>query len=388
MKIVIFEGTFKATVFINRLLVSLSKHNQVFVFGFNENQQKKLENIKYIGLGSNNSKLKFVLRSIQLRRLNIIKQLILLFNLLLKRKDSIVKLNIQIAIDKIHPDIIHFQWTSMLKYLSNLTLSSKTKTIFSQRGYQVNILPFLDKEHMAFLKNTYKKIDGFHSVSNDIKFTSNLIFNYPNKIDDVIYSGINKLNILPKANNNFIDEIKIISIGRDHWKKGYRTAVNAMINLKSKNIRFHYTIVGVTSNEELLYLIEEFNLNENITLISNISQSEVYQMMHESDLFLLPSLSEGIANVCIEAMFCKLPVISTNCSGMSELIIDYETGFLVPTRDHLAIANKIEEILNIDSILIKKIVNNAYEKVIFQHNEQSMSEKMINLYKKVLNTQK
>ena len=388
MKIVIFEGTFKTTVFINRLLISLSKNNQVFVFGFNENQKKKLKNIKYIGLGSNNSKLKFVLRSIQLRKLNIIKQLILLFNLLLKRKKSILKLNVQIAIDRIKPDIVHFQWTSMLKYLSELTLPSKTKTIFSQRGYQINILPFLNNEHMSFLKKIYKKIDGFHSVSNDIKLTSNIIFNSSNKIDHVIYSGINKLNIFAKTNNNFNNEIKIISVGRDHWKKGYRTAINAMIKLKSKNVRFHYTIVGVEANEELLFLIKEFNLSKNITFISNISQSKVYQMMYNSDLFLLPSLSEGIANVCIEAMFCKLPVISTNCSGMSELITDYKTGFLVPTRDSLAIASKIEEILKIDSDLIKQIVDKAYEKVIFQHNEERMSKNMINLYREVLSLQK
>jgi colanic acid/amylovoran biosynthesis glycosyltransferase len=387
MKIVIFEGTFKTTVFINRLLVSLSKHNQVFVFGFNENQQKKLENIKYIGLGSNNSKLNFVLRSIQLRKMNLIKQLILFFNLLLKRKESIVKLNIQLAIDRIQPDIVHFQWTSMLKHLSDLTLPSKTKTIFSQRGYQINILPFLNNDHLYFLKKIFKKIDGFHSVSNDMKFTSKLIFNTSNKIDHVIYSGINRLNIFPKTNNNFDNEIKIISVGRNNWKKGYRTAINAMINLKSKNIRFHYTIIGVSANEELLYLIKEFNLSKNITFLSNVSQSKVYQIMYESDLFLLSSLSEGIANVCIEAMFCKLPVISTNCSGMPELITDYKTGFLVPTRDYLAISNKIEEILKIDSEIIKQIVNRAYEKVIFQHNEQNMSKNMINLYKKVLSFQ-
>ena len=142
------------------------------------------------------------------------------------------------------------------------------------------------------------------------------------------------------------------------------------------------------ANEELLYLIKEFNLSKNITFISNISQSKVYQMMYNSDLFLLPSLSEGIANVCIEAMFCKLPVISTNCSGMPELITDYKTGFLVPTRDSLAIASKIEEILKIDSDLIKQIVDKAYEKVIFQHNEERMSKNMINLYREVLSLQK
>ena len=53
-------------------------------------------------------------------------------------------------------------------------------------------------------------------------------------------------------------------------------------------------------------MIDDLQLNNYIHLISKVSQQKVYDMMSASDVLLLPSIEEGIANVCIEAMFCKL----------------------------------------------------------------------------------
>ena len=87
-----------------------------------------------------------------------------------------------------------------------------------------------------------------------------------------------------------------------------------------------------SKDEELLFLVSELGLQKRSTFSPRVTQEEVYNQMLEADLFILPSVEEGIANVCIEAMFCKLLVLSTNCGGMSELIEDGITGFLVPTK--------------------------------------------------------
>ena len=105
--------------------------------------------------------------------------------------------------------------------------------------------------------------------------------------------------------------------------------------------------------------------------------------MLQSDLFLLPSVEEGIANVCVEAMLSKLPVISTDCGGMSELISDKITGFLVPTRSPKAIANKISIFSKLQEVDIIKIVNAAFEKVKKQHNSEQMLDGMILLYNNI-----
>lgn len=383
MKIIIFDGSFKTTTFINRLIKGLSTKYQVYVIGFNEEVNTKIEGVQYIRLGSNNSKLSFLSRSLQIRGLNIKKQILLLSKTLRGLRKEIQQENIQLIIDKIHPDIFHFQWVSVLSYLKNLKLPTHTKTILSQRGFHINVRPFINTENRMFLKSIFQKLDGFHSVSNTIKEKSNEIYASPSKIDHVVYSGFDTDSFQTKTTWNISKQLQILSIGRDHWKKDYRTALLAMYLLKERKIPFHYTIVGVKNSEELLFLVNDLHLKDNITFLDSISQGKVYKKMLDSDLFLLPSVEEGIANVCIEAMLSKLPVLSTDCGGMPELIEDNETGFIVPTRSPEAIVDKIELFSKLKEDAISQLVNTAYEKVKIQHNIEKMVSDMISLYNKV-----
>ena len=159
-----------------------------------------------------------------------------------------------------------------------------------------------------------------------------------------------------------------------------------MAILKSREIAFHYSIIGVKEEEELLFLVADLGLLEDVSFIPTLSQDEVYKKMIDSDLLLLPSIEEGIANVCIEAMFCKLLVLSTNCGGMEELIEDGKTGFLVPTRSPIDIAIKIGKILSLSGDEISLITDAARLKVEKQHNEVKMIADMESLYIKVYAT--
>ena len=383
MKIIIFDGTFKTTTFINRLIEGLANEHEVFILGFNENTKTKIAGVHYIGLGPNTSKLTFLLRSAKLRGFNFNRQFKLVLQLLKGLKREISQDNFQLAIDAIQPDIIHFQWVSVLSYLENLKLPNCTKTILSQRGFHINVRPFINQDNKMFLNEVFSKLDGFHSVSKAIQEKSNEIYASASKIDDVVYSGFDTDSFRHKTSWNILRNLKILSIGRDHWKKDYRTAVLAMYLLKERKIPFHYTIVGVKNSEELLFLVNELNLTDSVTFLNSIPQEEVYEKMLESDLFLLPSVEEGIANVCIEAMLSKLPVLSTDCGGMSELIVDGETGFLVPTRNPKALADKISIFSKLQEIDILQLVNAAYIKATTQHTSKQMVDGMISLYKKV-----
>jgi len=383
MKIIIFDGSFNTTTFINRLIKGLSINHEVFVLGFNDNLQNKISGIKYIGLGSNNSLFFFLVRSIQLRDLNIIKIVHLFINLILRNKAKIRQQNIQYAIDSIQPDILHFQWVSVLRYFKDLQLPTQTKTILSQRGFHINVRPFINQDNKVFLNEVFSKLDGFHSVSKAIQKKSNEIYASPLKIDHVVYSGFDIDSFRFKNTWNTNKKIQILSIGRDHWVKDYRTALLTMSILKKNKISFNYTVVGVNKSEELLFFVNELNLTDSVTFINSIPQEEVYEKMLDSDLFLLPSVEEGIANVCIEAMLSKLPVLSTDCGGMSELIVDGETGFLVPTRNPKALADKISIFSELQEIDILQLVNAAYIKATTQHTSKQMVDGIISLYKKV-----
>ena len=385
MKIVIFDGSFKTTTFINRLIEGLVNEHEVFVLGFNENTKFKIAGVYYIGLGSNTSIITFIIRSLQLRGFNIVLQCKLFLQLFNREKNAIRNENIQMAINTIQPDILHFQWVSLLVYLEFLKLPKHTKTILSQRGYQINVRPFINQDNKVFLNEVFSKLDGFHSVSNAIQKKSNEIYTSPLKIDRVVYSGFDEDLFRFKNTWNTNKKLQILSIGRNHWIKDYRTAINAMAILKKRDIQFHYTIIGIEEDEELFFMVSDLGLVENVSFISPLSQDKVYDKMIASDLLLLPSIEEGIANVCIEAMFCKLPVISTNCGGMEELIIHKETGFIIPIRNEHAMANELIEFYRLSKSRIETIVQNARVKVENQHSIDKMVNGIEELYYSVIN---
>ena len=107
--------------------------------------------------------------------------------------------------------------------------------------------------------------------------------------------------------------------------------------------------------------------------------------MATSNLLLLPSLNEGIANVVLEAMAMSLPVISSDCGGMSEVVKHRETGWLVPIRNPKAIADAVIDYSQTSNKELSNIVKNANELIKSEFNTKENIAQFINLYKSVMN---
>jgi colanic acid/amylovoran biosynthesis glycosyltransferase len=121
-----------------------------------------------------------------------------------------------------------------------------------------------------------------------------------------------------------------------------------------------------------------------VILTSKLPQDKVFEMMKVSDLFLLSSIEEGIANVAVEAMALGTPVISTDCGGMEELITHGKEGWIVPVRDAEVMAEQILSITNLEVDEIRNIKMAARLKVEAQHNEEQMVVGMLSLYNNVV----
>ncbi len=387
MKIVIFDGTFATTTFINRLSLGLSKNHQVYILGFNETLKKPLAQVKYVKLGSNSNKFSFFKTAIKYAVSSYSPKLILkTFKLLLRfNKNEIQKQNLKLALSTINPDIIHAQWVSNLPILESILTDQKIPVILSQRGYHINVRPFVNKENMNYLKTWFPKIAGFHSVSKAIMNVGNQIYNDSKKINKVVYTGLNLENIPFNTNYSMGDKIKIISVGRGHWKKGYSYALEACRLLKNQNLDFEYEIIGVENDEELLFLRDDLDLKEEVKFISKVSLQEVYKMMNQVSVLLLPSIEEGIANVAVEAMALGTPVISTDCGGMEELILDEKEGWIVPTRNASDLANALIKLKGLKGEEINELRKGARQKVERMFTEELMVKGMEELYLKVLN---
>jgi len=348
LKIIIFDGSFNTTTFINRLVKGLSKKHQIYIFGFNTEVNQKLPNVNYISLGSSEQKLILIWRSFSIgiryffKTRDLYSFLILLKNTINFDEKALIQSNYDKAIGLIHPDIIHVQWVSLLSWCEICLNNKKTKVILSQLGYQTNVRPFVNDINFKYLQRIYPKIDSFHSITKEVSDQGDKIFNSVLKIDHIINLGF-KMDDLKYNKSLFTnkDSLQILSVGRSHWIKGYDSAIEACSILKQNKIDFKYTIIGVAENEEIQYLIDDFNLKEHIFLIPKMHQEDVYKEMSKASLLLLPSVKEGLPNVVVEAMAVGLPVIATRCGGVEGLINHTKNGWLVPTYNPKAIAEAI-----------------------------------------------
>lgn len=385
LKIIIFDGSFKTTPFINRLAEGLAAKHTVYIMGFNERLSHKIDKVEYVPLGSNDSKVGFALTT--LKWLFMMGNIALLFptlkNLFTGQRGILQKQNLKLALKNINPDIIHLQWPSVISTFEEILMEQKIPVVLSQRGYHNNVRPFVDTTNYQYLNKWYPKIAGFHSVSKAISKEGDKIYNSSAKIDRVVYTGLDLEHISFSKNCIKSQKLEILSVGRPHWKKGYSYAIRACKILKDNNVPFHYTIIGASEHEELAFLLNDLNLSQSVTLQGKIKQNMVYEAMRNASLLLLPSVEEGIANVVIEAMAIGLPVISTNCGGMEEAIEDSAEGWIVPIRNSEAIANAIINFNTISENKIETIRLNARKKVINQFSKEIMINAMVELYKEI-----
>jgi len=198
---------------------------------------------------------------------------------------------------------------------------------------------------------------------------------------------LNQDNFLSFRNEkqlSFNSPIRIISVGRDHWKKGYSIALDTMALLKGKDIDFRYTIVGTAGSEKLDFQIKQLGLQKHVELMPRMSFNKTMQLITESDMLLLSSLEEGIANVVLEAMACGTLVISTNCGGMSEVVKNNENGLLIEISNRKEMLEAIEKLLYMPENEKKNMQANAFSIIQEQHSEEAMFRGFEELYQNVL----
>lgn len=161
-----------------------------------------------------------------------------------------------------------------------------------------------------------------------------------------------------------------ISVGRISRQKDQLTLLKAFKEILSYNGSAKLTIVGSQNSEkdyynEVIQYINENNMNSSIVMIDYTNNP--FALIKNSDCFVLSSVSEGLPNVLIEAMYLNIPIVATNCIPfISQQIKDGVNGYTVPVGDYVKLAEamvaaqklkgKIENI-NFNSKIREQIVN-------------------------------
>lgn len=194
---------------------------------------------------------------------------------------------------------------------------------------------------------------GFIAVSEDVGLAVRREIGPDEKKVAVILNGVDTRRYPAAADRKelrsrlgFGDDACLIAVvGTLKEQKGHRYLVEAGKEILSKRQNLHFLFIGDGPLlQELNRQAAESGLTERIHFLGN--RDDVPDLLAASDLFVLPSLWEGLPMALIEAMASGMPIVATRVSGTQKAIIHEESGLLVPPGDPGELAGAIEVLLS------------------------------------------
>ncbi|HEB12837.1 MAG TPA: glycosyltransferase family 1 protein [Actinobacteria bacterium] len=176
-------------------------------------------------------------------------------------------------------------------------------------------------------------------------------------------------------------EQQIGVVARLEAVKGIQYLIEAVSLLAPELPDLKLVIIGAGSlKNELVAQSRDLGIEERVTFLGYLENP--MPQVAKLTLFVLPSLSEGLNVILLEAMAIERPVVATGVGGNSEVIQDRKTGLLVPPRDAAALAIAIKELLSKPELAAK--LGKAGARLVEERfSESVMCESVINMYKKL-----
>lgn len=240
----------------------------------------------------------------------------------------------------------------------------------------------------------FRKADRIQAISNYLAdFAKDMgahapIEVIPNGVDVSLFSRefpVTELEVLRnKIRENFpggiSDEIFLVTTSRLVVKNGIADVIRALAFLP-KNVKF--LVIGTGPLEqELNKTVRRERAEERVVFLGQVAYQDIPKYLKASDIFIRPSLSEGMGNSFIEAMAAGIPVIATCVGGIPDFLKENETGLFCDVQNPESVAEQVKKLLN-DKGLKEKIVLNAQKMVQEKYDWKSIANAM---NERVLNT--
>jgi glycosyltransferase involved in cell wall biosynthesis len=173
-------------------------------------------------------------------------------------------------------------------------------------------------------------------------------------------------------------------VGRLTAVKGHIHLLKAMRILVGKGKDVHLVIAGDGPlRMQLEDLVTEFQIQKNVVFVGH--QSNVSDLIEAMDIFVLPSLNEGIPMVLLEAMALSRPVVASRTGGVPEIIEDGKSGLLVEPGNPMAIAEAVDSLIR-QMGQADQLGRNGRARVSRNFTASIMAEKTAHLYRRLVSS--
>ncbi len=185
------------------------------------------------------------------------------------------------------------------------------------------------------------------------------------------------------------DALIVGCFGRLRSQKGTDLFVDAMIRLLPKHPNAQGIIMGgVTRDQEsfvddLKARIEAANLTDRLRILPEDKGFTIAPWFQASDIYIAPQRWEGFGLTPLEAMSCGVPVVATRAGAFEDLVVEGETGFLVPLEDIEALTDATDKIMS-DATLRQSMARASRQKVVNQHQIIHEAQAITAIYRQLL----
>lgn len=253
------------------------------------------------------------------------------------------------VLSAVKPCLVHYEFGAVAPDSIRAVREFGCRTLVSFRGYDLNDTRFSAPGHYA---DVWMYADVIHLVSQHMWRRAQERGCPARKEHRVIYDAADT-NYFDPGNREYVPDIgiperplRILSIGRLHWKKGYEFALEAMRLLEHRNIPFEYRIIGEGEHREAVeYTVEDMGLQDRVQLVGAQPLHAVRAALAWADVLVHAAVTEGFCVSALEAQAMGVPVVCTDAGGLPENVVDGITGFIVPRRDAAALANCLDMIV-------------------------------------------
>jgi glycosyltransferase involved in cell wall biosynthesis len=299
--------------------------------------------------------------------------------------------SLRTIIQNYHPDIVHIN-SSKAGVLGSLTarLLKVPKVIFTAHGW-----PFLEPRKkswqiMAWLGSYLTGIFSHQIIlvsEHDLKNTHMPLVKSK---CSVIHTAVSEFPLLPRDEarmallpeetiNSHLHNVWLISTGELNKNKNYEAAINAVAEFNSTHSTKIFYVV-IAQGDLLNTLKEQVELKglKDYVYFKGYVEN-VRQYLLAFDMFLMPSLKEGLPYGLLEAGLAKLPCIASKVGGIPEVITDGESGLLINPQNHMSVVEALDYLLtNPDKRSI--FSDNLAEDIKEKFNQKMMVEKTQEVY--------
>jgi len=289
------------------------------------------------------------------------------------------------------PHIVHSRNWGAIEAVFAARLAGVPVAIHSEHGYELDMLNGLPMRRRLLRRAAYGLADAVFTVSSDLRaYHARQVWISPSRIR-VLANGVDSQRFAPSAERKAasraslglpVGSMVVGSVGRLVPIKGHAGLLDAAEILLKRGVDLSVVLVGDGSELDHLRAKAAASPYLSARVLFPGASKNVAEALNAMDVFVLPSISEGMSNTLLEAMSASLPVVATRVGGNPELVEDQISGLLFSVGNIRELAGHLEKLVA-NREYRESLGTAARARILANYSLDSMLNRYRNLYKEL-----